>query len=205
MLYFGGLDQKISDWASTTNPIYGSTERAKAASNFFKDAARVASITAIGGEMIAGGFGSQSLMRDALTLSAAALAIYATGEITAEVKGSSARLRPDQSDRRSFPSGHTSEATVLATLANRSIARMDLPTGLSLAAQGAVAATAVGTAWGRVEGAKHYPSDVLAGAALGYFFGTFLDALLGPMEKTTVNVQPVVSPGHAAVDVSVRF
>ena len=40
-------------------------------------------------------------------------------------------------------------------------------------------------AWARVEGDRHYPSDVLAGAALGHFLSAFIhDAFLGlPEDK----------------------
>ena len=44
----------------------------------------------------------------------------------------------------------------------------------------AKAALDAGTAWARVEGERHYPSDVLAGMAIGHFFGAFItDAFLG--------------------------
>jgi membrane-associated phospholipid phosphatase len=42
---------------------------------------------------------------------------------------------------------------------------------------------AAGTAWARVEGGVHFPSDVLAGAALGNFMGRlFQHAFLGERE-----------------------
>jgi len=40
--------------------------------------------------------------------------------------------------------------------------------------------SATATAWARVEAGKHYPSDVLAGAALAHFVTVFIhDAFLG--------------------------
>ena len=42
-------------------------------------------------------------------------------------------------------------------------------------------AIAAATAWGRVEAYHHYPSDTLAGAALGNFLANFIfDAFLKP-------------------------
>ncbi len=41
-------------------------------------------------------------------------------------------------------------------------------------------ALAVGTSWARVEANAHFPSDVLAGYALGHFISSFIhDAFLG--------------------------
>jgi hypothetical protein len=57
---------------------------------------------------------------------------------------------------------------------------------------------AVGTAWARVEAKKHFPSDVLAGAALGSFISAFVhDAFLGLDQGTEMVVS--VQPGKAVV------
>ena len=46
---------------------------------------------------------------------------------------------------------------------------------------------ASGVAWARVEAGRHFPSDVLAGAALGNFITTFiLDAFLSPSEDSSL-------------------
>jgi len=43
-----------------------------------------------------------------------------------------------------------------------------------------LATLTAGTAWARVEARQHFPSDVLAGGALGYVLAAFFnDALLG--------------------------
>ena len=51
------------------------------------------------------------------------------------------------------------------------------------------------TAWARVEGGVHYPSDVLAGAALGHFVtSTFTHALLTRPQaqaRVTLDLDPV--------------
>ena len=68
-----------------------------------------------------------------------------------------------------------------------------------------VTATAVG--WARVEGEKHFPSDVLAGAALGYFLNAFVhDAFLGLPEDTRFGfvVFPTID-GGAVTGVSLTF
>jgi membrane-associated phospholipid phosphatase len=45
------------------------------------------------------------------------------------------------------------------------------------------------TAWARLEANQHFPSDVLAGVALGHFFGAFFtDAFLGIEDSNKVLV-----------------
>ena len=44
---------------------------------------------------------------------------------------------------------------------------------------------AAGTAWARVEGCKHYPSDVLFGAALGNFVAIFVHDAFLPADSIT--------------------
>ncbi len=45
------------------------------------------------------------------------------------------------------------------------------------------------TAWARIEAKRHYPTDVLAGAALGNFIGAFInDAFIGINHSHEVNV-----------------
>ena len=73
--------------------------------------------------------------------------------------------RPDGSDDKSFPSGHTALSFAAAmTLEKRYGARAGLPAF--------VVATFVGVS--RVEADKHYAHDVLAGAAIGGVAGWLL-------------------------------
>ncbi len=88
------------------------------------------------------------------------LSLLVVAALVHPVKYLTDRHRPDQSNYRSFPSGDA--ASVFA-----------LPVALSghplLAAAGVVAAS--GTATSRVFYGKHYPSDVLTGAAVGLLAG----------------------------------
>jgi membrane-associated phospholipid phosphatase len=59
---------------------------------------------------------------------------------------------------------------------------------------------------GAVEGQRHYPSDVLAGAALGHFLTAFIhDAFLNLPEDGTVAFAAFPVKGGAGVELSFRF
>jgi membrane-associated phospholipid phosphatase len=86
-----------------------------------------------------------------------AAALVATG-----LKEAFPKTRPDGSDRKSFPSGHTSNAfAAAASLTERQ--------GLAVGIPAFAVAGFVGLA--RVEGKKHYWSDVAVGAGIGTVAG----------------------------------
>jgi membrane-associated phospholipid phosphatase len=72
------------------------------------------------------------------------------------------RTRPDGSDTRSFPSGHTSGAFTISTILSR---RHGWKVGIP--AFGLATFTAIA----RMEDNRHYFSDVVAGAAIGIAVG----------------------------------
>jgi membrane-associated phospholipid phosphatase len=91
-----------------------------------------------------------------------------TGAVTSGLKGAVARQRPGSSSSRSFPAGHASAAFAAATLLYRDA-------GPVVGVPAFAAAGYVGVS--RVEGARHYPSDVLGGAAVGALCAGVVDAL----------------------------
>jgi membrane-associated phospholipid phosphatase len=92
-------------------------------------------------------------------------------------------FQADGSDHLSFPSGDAARAAVLNTLADRNLECLDLPGWTRTSAAVGLYALTATTAWSRLEARRHYPSDVLAGMALGHFFGAFVnDAFLGVRE-----------------------
>lgn len=85
--------------------------------------------------------------------------------VVASLKSAVGRSRPDGSDSRSFPSGHTSGAFAISTiLARRHGLRIAVP------AYGLATLTAIA----RMEDKRHYLSDVVAGAALGVAIGQLM-------------------------------
>jgi membrane-associated phospholipid phosphatase len=68
-----------------------------------------------------------------------------------------------------MPSGHASSAFSGMALANRNLDYIQMHPYARNGLKAANIAAAASVAWARVEGEKHYPTDVLVGAALGNF------------------------------------
>jgi membrane-associated phospholipid phosphatase len=188
-IYAAGVDQRIIDWATTHNPVYGSVDNARDWSDGLRAAAICSYYLSLTGEVSRQGL-SGLLAPGAAGVATGLTAAGATSLLTSTTKTHSKRMRPDLSDRRSFPSGHTSTAAVHATLASRSFRRLDPPAPMAIGLNTAAGFMAAGTAWARVEGDKHYLSDVLAGAALGHFVGAFLnDLFLGTGASTRLSLK----------------
>jgi membrane-associated phospholipid phosphatase len=191
-VFASGTDQAISDWATTNTPVFGSMQGARDWSDRLRAGTMYSFWGSLGGEVAkeVARNGTPGLLYPGLAGAAAGgVAAGANSYLTAKIKGGSGRLRPDGTDTRSFPSGHSSTASVHATLASRSIGRLGLPTPVTMGLNTGLGLMAAGTAWARVEGKCHYLSDVLAGAALGHFFGTFVsDLFLGVGSPTRINI-----------------
>jgi membrane-associated phospholipid phosphatase len=110
------------------------------------------------------------------------------------------RERPDGSDNKSFPSGHASNAFTLAAVAERHY-------GWALGAPAYAVAAFVGLE--RLQGNRHFPSDVVAGATLGYIVGRTVVRVNGgpgsPARHTTWNVSPITARGSRGALLTVAF
>ena len=111
------------------------------------------------------------------------------------------RERPNGQDNKSFPSGHASNAFALAAVAERLYGwRVGIP---AYALAGVVGAS-------RIEQDKHWLSDVVAGATLGYIVGRTVVRVNGrasakPDTKTTLSLSPIVSRGARGLQMSLAF
>ena len=121
---------------------------------------------------------------------------------TEVIKVAVGRERPNGQDNKSFPSGHTSNAFALAAVAERHYGwKIGVPAyGLA----GLVGAS-------RINEDKHYLSDVVAGATLGYVVGRAVVRVNGrPIEggsrpRAAVSVAPIVARHTQGVMLSVVF
>lgn len=191
-------DQAISDWATRRNPIFGTTQKADEMSDILREASLYANgVTGVSRYGLALYRRSPYTAASGVAMSLTAASL--TSGITGYFKHSVGRERPDDSDTKSFPSGHTSTASLAATLAAKNVEALPLPNYGKIGLKTGFAALTYGTGWARVEADKHYLSDILAGAALGHFLGVFLhDAILGDNHEN-IGVDVGVTPSQKAV------
>lgn len=111
------------------------------------------------------------------------------------------RERPDGSNDSSFPSGHASNAFTLATVAERHY-------GWRAGGPAYAIAAAVGVS--RIMRDKHYLSDVIAGAALGYIVGRTVVRVNGKPDRgaasgVVLQVSPALARGERGVRIALSF
>ena len=195
-------DESLSDWARDNTPIFGSE---KAAGEWSDDLEKGMTrwmyttlfLTPSGDDA------GQWMLNKTKGVIVERGAVEANTRTTHEIKDWRGRNRPNEANRKSFPSGHTSDAFARATLAAENIEAMNIPRPAKLVLHHGTIGTASMIGWSRIEAGAHYPSDVLAGAALGTFFGNFMhDAFLGPDEE---EIGLVVAPMVDGFIVQVSF
>jgi len=149
----------------------------------------------VGAMFLGGRFAHNETFRSATYDMAQAFIVTAT--YTEVLKRAVGRPRPDLSDNRSFPSGHTSNAFALATVANAHYgAKVGIPAYLAAAAIGAA----------RVDKNVHNLSDVLAGATLGYVVGrTVVKHDGGAQRKAHFQIVPSAPASGAGVGAGVSI
>jgi membrane-associated phospholipid phosphatase len=121
---------------------------------------------------------------------------------TAVLKAAVSRERPNGSDDDSFPSGHTSNAFALASVA-------DAHYGKEVGIPAYLLASLIGAS--RLRSNAHWLSDVVAGAALGYIVGRSVvrqnNEPLGSAGSLieSAHVMPILAPGFQGVQVAMTF
>jgi membrane-associated phospholipid phosphatase len=142
--------------------------------------------------LVAGALALPALHRDGRGALQAAGSIGAAFAATALLKETIPELRPDGSDRRSFPSGHTSSSFAAAATMHRRY-------GWQIGVPATVLAGFVGYA--RVRAEKHFWHDVLVGAAIGEASGL----LLTSRRNGNVSFVPWGGTREAGATVAIRF
>jgi hypothetical protein len=144
-------DQEISDALRGQAPEYGKAG---------KYIGGIVAASFVGGSLLASRYSQSSHFQSfGYTLAQA----YATNVIlTQGIKYATHRMRPDGSTSTSFPSGHTSDSFAIATVVSDYYGKK---WGIPLYALAGL----VGVS--RIEQGRHWASDAVAGAALGYISG----------------------------------
>jgi len=202
------FDHRVSNWAAKHNPVFGSEQNARDASDTFKRILQFETIGTCTATMFRNDPNDpENPIYAKLKYPAVELAAWgATKAATRGLKHAFSRTRPDRLDNKSFPSGHTSEAFSLATLSNRNLEHLDLPDNWTIPLQTANICLATGTAWARVEGRKHYPTDVLFGAALGHFLSAFIhNYFFDPYQTDNISFLLTPSLNGATIQITSSF
>jgi len=176
-------DKKVSHWATDHTPIFGSTTNASNDALYFEIPLYTeVFITAVG---TPSGDDSKDWVYSKLKgMAVEGGAELATVGVTSLLKDTTGRTRPDGGGN-SFPSGEASAAFSSVALSNRNLDSIEIPQEVKIPLKVTNILLATTVAWARVEAQAHYPSDVLAGAALGNFFSlTVHDSFLNlPKDK----------------------
>jgi predicted small secreted protein len=201
-LQVGHADRKVVVWAARENPVFGSRRNASRMSDDLLETSGV--IWVVSGIAAPSGdaFGQWSVNK-AQGLGVQTGAGILMRETVGFMKQNINRSRPGGGNG-SLPSAHASGAAAYSTLAYRNIETLDLPPAADTASQISLCALTAATSWARVEANFHYPSDVLAGIAIGHFFGAFFtDAFLGLDNPR--NAVVLIEPSREGAIAMLRF
>ena len=176
-------DKKVSHWATGHTPIFGSTQNAEN----YKLYLEVPLYTETFITVLATPSGGDS--KDWVYSKLKGIAVEGAAELvtagaTSLLKDTTGRTRPNGSSNKSFPSGEASAVFSSVALSNRNLDSVELPQEIRIPLKVVNILLGTSVAWARVEAGAHFPSDVLAGAALGNFLSTTVhDAFLGLPER----------------------
>lgn len=198
-------DNQVSRWAVNHNPVFGSEDDADSASDTLAYAG--GGILAL--TILAAPDGTEPgpwLAAKAKGTVGDLAAIFAAQGVSEGLKSATHRPRPDRTDNKSFPSGHATAASSFATLASRNLEAYSLTSGERTLSDIGLGSLAAATCWSRVEAGKHYPSDVLVGASLGYFISAFAnDAFLGNNSGSPLRATLDTSRHGAVIGLTGKF
>lgn len=200
-----GTDHDISQWAIKRTPVFGSQNNATSISdhllNFSLYTYISSALFAPGGEK----FGNW-IYAKTKGYSVGVISYFTTRGITDYLKTETDRLRPDKTNNKSFPSGHTSKTSTYLTLAVRNLESYPYFSKYPLTLHAGHAILTAAAGWSRIEAGRHYPTDVLVGAALGNFVGIFLnDAFIGIEHTHDIDLNMSLDQNSYILNLQVKF
>ncbi len=188
-------DAKIVDWASKHHPLFGSGDAARTGSDFlyvwFHLETLSSSLATPSGEDEKEWAASKGK-----GLAVEALALGTAGGTTLLLRDAIHRTTPDKSNNYSSPSGHSYSAFGNVALTNRNLDYIPMSEKARFALKAGNIFLASAMSWARMEERRHFPSDLLFGAALGNFFCTFFyEAFMNLPEGFGVSFIPMRGGG----------
>ncbi len=202
LLQIDDADRELSDWAVEHTPIFGSPEEAEDAVGWtgevLDDALYATMLLTPSGDD-PGEWALSKLGGAAVEFAG----VFASDQSVNVLKDATGRTRPNEKNDKSFPSSHATRSSVDVTLACRNLDATPMPDGVRATAKTGLYGVGIVSAWSRVEAEGHYPSDVLAGWALGRFWGAFTyDAFL-PEARPPFALE--LAPDRGGARVGLRF
>ena len=179
------IDEKVSDWVQHEGHVFKNKDAADIWSDNFNNIQKyemygIILLTPSHPEDKAFSGYLWNKVRGGLTVNfAASSSRFGVDQIRKVVH----RERPNGMDMKSLPSGHAAEAASRSAIVRKGSAAIDMNKDLHFAVNSFNTGMAIATCWARVEGKRHYPSDVMA----GYAFGSFIS---GVVYDTLINYDP---------------
>ena len=187
------FDQQTVDWATRRNPIFGNAKDAGDAANVLEDISQANYLITV--IAASSGHGKESFYNKSKGLMVGITSYAITKSANSTIKDTVGRNRPNKTTGGgSFPSGAASRTSVAARLASRNIEHINLTQQQKIFWQMSSYTTAGLSGWARIETGRHYPSDILAGYALGSFIGAFMnDAFIDPDYQDRLQIEATVN------------
>ncbi len=198
----GDADETASEWAVDETPIFSSDPDK---TDEISDWLRASLIAGAGVTMITASPTLDGVSRKDHIITE--LATYgSTWAVTEGLKRTVHRERPDQEDNKSFPSGHASISFSMASIISYNLDLHSMNPNARKAMKIGAYSVAGLTAWARVEANKHYPSDVLAGVAIGNFITRFINNVyLHDKKYEQHGIRFLPAPGGAVISYMYRY
>jgi membrane-associated phospholipid phosphatase len=204
-LQIGHVDHRLSRWGRTHTPVFGSEANATRWSYRLRSASVGVDIATI---LFArsGPVDGEWLWDKAKGYLVNLVAATAAVETGTGLQHLVTRERPNRANDHSFPSDHATTSSVYTRLATLNLEQIPMRGGERDAIDVALHGLSFATSWARVEGGWHYPSDTLAGMALGNFFADFFtDSFMGFPQGDSARVAFRALPGGGALTFAVAL